>query len=100
MLILDSGSELRSLVVDAVIDGARTAGHSARKLFLYDHTIRPCLDCRACKHGDLAHIHATIGQLCHVDAQFDRALLALHRGFEVGAAAVGRAVGAVVEEGS
>jgi aminomethyltransferase len=31
----------------------------------------------ACKHGDLAHIHATIGQLCHIDAQFDRALLAL-----------------------
>ncbi|MDM7949609.1 glycine cleavage system aminomethyltransferase GcvT [Hydrogenophaga sp.] len=31
----------------------------------------------ACKHGDLAHIYATIGQLCHVDAQFDRALLAL-----------------------
>jgi aminomethyltransferase len=31
----------------------------------------------ACKHGDLAHIHATIGQLCHVDEQFDRALLAL-----------------------
>lgn len=31
----------------------------------------------ACKHGDLAHIEATIGTLCHVDAQFDRALLAL-----------------------
>jgi aminomethyltransferase len=31
----------------------------------------------ACKHGDLAHIRATIGQLCHVDEQFDRALLAL-----------------------
>jgi aminomethyltransferase len=31
----------------------------------------------ACKHGDLAHIKATIGPLCHVDAQFDRALLAL-----------------------
>ncbi len=31
----------------------------------------------ACKHGDLAHIQATIGKLCHVDAQFDRALLAL-----------------------
>lgn len=42
-----------SLVVDAVIDGARTAGHSARKLFLYDYDIRPCLDCRACKRGDL-----------------------------------------------
>jgi aminomethyltransferase len=31
----------------------------------------------ACKHNDLAHIQATIGRLCHVDAQFDRALLAL-----------------------
>jgi aminomethyltransferase len=31
----------------------------------------------ACKHGDLAHIQATIGSLCHVNAQFDRALLAL-----------------------
>jgi aminomethyltransferase len=31
----------------------------------------------ACKDGDLAHIEATIGKLCHVDAQFDRALLAL-----------------------
>jgi aminomethyltransferase len=31
----------------------------------------------ACKQGDLAHIKATIGPLCHVDAQFDRALLAL-----------------------
>ncbi len=31
----------------------------------------------ACKHDDLAHLHATIGQLCHVDEQFDRALLAL-----------------------
>jgi aminomethyltransferase len=31
----------------------------------------------ACKHSDLAHIQATIGSLCHVNAQFDRALLAL-----------------------
>ncbi|GLS15952.1 glycine cleavage system aminomethyltransferase GcvT [Hydrogenophaga electricum] len=31
----------------------------------------------ACKHGDLAHIRACIGSLCHIDAQFDRALLAL-----------------------
>lgn len=31
----------------------------------------------ACKHGDLAHIKACIGQLCHVDDQFERALLAL-----------------------
>lgn len=31
----------------------------------------------ACKDGDLAHIRACIGSLCHIDAQFDRALLAL-----------------------
>ena len=31
----------------------------------------------ACKHGDLAHIQSSIGTLCHVQAQFDRALLAL-----------------------
>jgi aminomethyltransferase len=31
----------------------------------------------ACKHGDLAHIKACIGELCHVDDQFERALLAL-----------------------
>ncbi len=31
----------------------------------------------ACKHGDLAHIQQHIGQRCTVDAQFDRALLAL-----------------------
>jgi len=31
----------------------------------------------ACKHGDLAHIQSSIGKLCHVDEQFDRALLAL-----------------------
>lgn len=31
----------------------------------------------ACKEGDLAHIRACIGSLCHIDAQFDRALLAL-----------------------
>ena len=31
----------------------------------------------ACKHGDLAHLQATIGALCHVTPQFDRALLAL-----------------------
>ena len=31
----------------------------------------------ACKHGDLAHIQARIGQRCTVEPQFDRALLAL-----------------------
>jgi aminomethyltransferase len=31
----------------------------------------------ACKHDDLAHMQARIGQRCHIDVQFDRALLAL-----------------------
>ncbi len=40
------------LVVDAVIDGARSAGHDAEKLYLYGRDIRPCVDCRGCKRGD------------------------------------------------
>ena len=40
------------LLVDAVIDGARSRGHSAEKLYLYGLDIRPCIDCRACKRGD------------------------------------------------
>jgi aminomethyltransferase len=31
----------------------------------------------ACKHGDLAHIQKRIGSRCTIEAQFDRALLAL-----------------------
>jgi aminomethyltransferase len=31
----------------------------------------------ACKHGDLAHIQQRIGSRCTIEAQFDRALLAL-----------------------
>jgi aminomethyltransferase len=31
----------------------------------------------ACKHGDLAHLQSRIGKRCRIDAQFDRALLAL-----------------------
>jgi aminomethyltransferase len=31
----------------------------------------------ACKHGDLAHIQSRIGRRCHIEPQFDRALLAL-----------------------
>lgn len=31
----------------------------------------------ACKHGDLAHIQSRIASRCHIESQFDRALLAL-----------------------
>lgn len=40
------------LVVDAVIDGARSQGHAAEKIYLYGLDIRPCIDCRGCKRGD------------------------------------------------
>jgi multimeric flavodoxin WrbA len=40
------------LLVDMVMEGARTKGHSTDKLYLYDYDIRPCVDCRGCKRGD------------------------------------------------
>lgn len=40
------------LMVDALIEGALTAGHRADKLFLYDYDIGPCVDCRRCKRED------------------------------------------------
>lgn len=40
------------LLVDKVMEGARTKGHSTDKLHLYDQDIRPCVDCRGCKRGD------------------------------------------------
>jgi multimeric flavodoxin WrbA len=40
------------LLVDRLIEGARGAGHSAQKLFLYDYKIKPCTDCRKCKRDD------------------------------------------------
>ncbi len=40
------------LLIDAVMEGARTAGHRAEKLSLYDYDIKPCVDCRRCKRDD------------------------------------------------
>ncbi|MBN2223827.1 MAG: flavodoxin family protein [Deltaproteobacteria bacterium] len=40
------------LLIDAVMEGARTAGHQAEKLSLYDYDIKPCVDCRRCKRDD------------------------------------------------
>lgn len=39
------------LLVDSVLDGAGTSGHTTEKLYLYDLDIEPCLDCKACKKG-------------------------------------------------
>ena len=40
------------ILVDQVLQGAQSRGHLAEKIYLYDHQILPCLDCRRCKKGD------------------------------------------------
>jgi multimeric flavodoxin WrbA len=40
------------LLVDQVLMGAQSKGHTRSKIYLYDLEILPCLDCRACKKGD------------------------------------------------
>jgi multimeric flavodoxin WrbA len=40
------------LLVERVLEGARTRGYETEKLYLYDYTISLCTDCRSCKKGD------------------------------------------------
>jgi multimeric flavodoxin WrbA len=40
------------ILVDEVLRGAETKGHTWEKVYLYDLEIKPCLDCRACKKGN------------------------------------------------
>lgn len=42
------------LLVDAALAEAAKRGHTGKKLHLYDYEIKPCVDCRACKKGELA----------------------------------------------
>jgi multimeric flavodoxin WrbA len=39
------------LLVERVLDGAASNGHTAQKVFLYEFKIEPCVDCKACKKG-------------------------------------------------
>jgi multimeric flavodoxin WrbA len=41
------------ILVDAALSEAERNGHVGRKLRLYDYRIEPCVDCRACKKGEL-----------------------------------------------
>jgi multimeric flavodoxin WrbA len=41
------------ILVDAALAEAGMHGHPGRKLRLYDYQIEPCVDCRACKKGEL-----------------------------------------------
>ena len=40
------------LLVEKILEGSRTKGHTTEKLYLYDYTISLCTDCRSCKKGD------------------------------------------------
>jgi len=39
-------------LVEQILKGSRTKGHTTEKLYLYDYTISLCIDCRNCKKGD------------------------------------------------
>ena len=40
------------LLIDQILEGARTKGYTSEKIYLYDYTISLCRDCRNCKKGD------------------------------------------------
>jgi multimeric flavodoxin WrbA len=40
------------LLVDEVLEGCKSKGHTVEKVFLYDYTVSLCVDCRSCKKGD------------------------------------------------
>ncbi len=41
------------VLVDAALAEAKNKGHNVKALRLYDFKIDPCIDCRACKKGEL-----------------------------------------------
>jgi multimeric flavodoxin WrbA len=40
------------ILVDQILKGAKTQGHTSEKLYLYRYKILPCTDCRKCKKGE------------------------------------------------
>jgi multimeric flavodoxin WrbA len=40
------------LLVDKLLEGAKTKGYTVDKRYLYDYNISLCTDCRECKKGD------------------------------------------------
>ena len=41
------------ILVDKILEAGTKKGYTAEKIYLYDHQIKPCIDCRACKRGEL-----------------------------------------------
>ena len=40
------------ILVEQILQGSKTKGHTSEKLYLYRYKIAPCIDCRNCKKGD------------------------------------------------
>jgi len=40
------------ILVEQILQGGKTKGHTSEKLYLYRYKIAPCVDCRNCKKGD------------------------------------------------
>jgi len=40
------------IVVDQILKGSETKGHTSETLYLYKYKMTPCVDCRKCKKGD------------------------------------------------
>jgi multimeric flavodoxin WrbA len=40
-------------LVEHILRGSETKGHTNEKLYLYDYEISPCIDCRSCKSGKM-----------------------------------------------
>ena len=41
------------ILVDQILQGSETKGHTSEKLYLYQYRLTPCVDCRSCKRGEL-----------------------------------------------
>jgi len=41
------------IILDKVLEGAKTNGHTSEKIYLYDHDIGPCIACYGCTEGEL-----------------------------------------------
>ena len=39
------------ILVDEILKGSKKVRHRSKKLYLYDYSISPCIDCRYCKKG-------------------------------------------------
>lgn len=46
------------ILVDEVLNGAKSKGYAIEKIYLYDYEILPCLDCRRCKKNQRNHMCA------------------------------------------